>query len=94
MSTEGVRFISRIALVAVLIVATAIVRVLVGPSRKRGFLMGIGTLGGMTTGIAVASLLCSWIATDLSVVSACLGIIAGWGVAWLFARRIPREAFE
>jgi hypothetical protein len=66
--------------------------VLVGPSKKRGFFMGIGTLSGMATGIAVASLLSWWITTDLSVVSACLGIFAGWGVAWRFARRIPREA--
>jgi MFS family permease len=92
MSAEGVTLLWKVALGAVLIVATACVRALVGPGKKRGFFMAIGTLGGMATGIAVASLLSSWIATDISVACACLGIIAGWGVAWRFARRIPREA--
>ena len=91
MSHEGVTLISRMALVAVLIIATAFVRVLVGPSRRRGFYMGIGTLGGMSTGVAVASLMSRWIAIDVLGILACLGIFAGWGVAWLFARRIPRE---
>src|SRR5215475_9941834 len=65
MSTEGVTLLSKVALAAILIMATAYVRVLVGPSKKRGFFMGLGTLGGMATGIAVASLLSSWITTDL-----------------------------
>jgi hypothetical protein len=30
--------------------------------------------------------------TDLSAILACVGILAGWGVAWRFIRRIPREA--
>ena len=92
MSTEGVTLLSKVALVVVLTVATAWVRVLIGPGKRRGFLMGIGTLGGMATGIAVSSLTSRWIATDLSVICACLGIFAGWMVAWRFARRIPREA--
>jgi hypothetical protein len=92
MSHEGVTLISRVALVAVLIVLTAFVRVLVGPSRRRGLYMGIGTLGGMSTGVAAASLMSRWITTDVSAVCAVLGTLAGWGVAWLFARRIPREA--
>jgi hypothetical protein len=33
-----------------------------------------------------------WIITDVSVICACLGIFAGWGLAWLFARQVPREA--
>jgi hypothetical protein len=53
--------------------------------------MGIGTLCGTSTGVAVASLISQWVATDVSVICACLGIFAGWGVAWLFARRISRE---
>jgi drug/metabolite transporter (DMT)-like permease len=91
-SHEGITLISRVALVAVLIIVTALVRVLVGPSRRRGLYMGIGTLGGMSTGVAVASLMSRWITTDVSAVCAVLGILAGWAVAWLFARRIPREA--
>jgi hypothetical protein len=90
-SAEGVTLVSRVALVAVLIIVTAFMRVLVGPSSRRGVVMGIGTLGGLSTGLAVASLLSRRIATDVSVICACLGIFAGWGVAWLFARRIPRE---
>jgi hypothetical protein len=92
MSTEGVTLLSKVALAAVLIVAAAWGRVLVGPGKRRGFLMAIGTLGGMATGIAVASLASQWIAADLSVICACLGIFTGWIVAWRFARRIPREA--
>jgi glycopeptide antibiotics resistance protein len=92
MSNEGVTLISRAALVVALIIVTAFVRVLVGRSRRRAVHMGMGTLGGISAGVAVASLLSRWITTDISVICACLGIIAGWGVAWLFARRIPREA--
>jgi MFS family permease len=92
MSSEGVTLISRAALIAVLIIATAVVRTLVGPSKKRGLYMGIGTLGGMTAGVAVASLMSRWLVADISVISACLGIFAGWGVAWMFARHVPREA--
>jgi hypothetical protein len=92
MSHQGFTLISRVALVAVLIILTALVRVLVGPSRRRGLYMGIGTLCGMSTGVAVASLMSRWITTDVLAICAVLGILAGWGVAWLFARRIPREA--
>ena len=92
MSAEGVALVSRVALVAVLIVTTAFVRVLIGPSKRRGQVMAIGMLGGMAAGIAAASLMSRWIATDVSAICGCLGIIAGWSVAWLFARRIPREA--
>ena len=90
MSSEGVTLISRIAVVAVLIVAAAIVRVLVGPSRKRGAYMGIGALGGLSAGVAVGSLISTAATRDISVVCACLGIVAGWGVAWRFARQVPR----
>ena len=92
MSHDEIMLISRVAVVAVLIILTALVRVLVGPSRTRALYMGIGTLGGMSTGVAVASLMSRWITTDVSALCAVLGILAGWGVAWLFARRIPREA--
>jgi len=92
MSNEGVTLISRVVLVAVLIIATAVARALVGPSKRRGFYMQIGTLGGMSGGVAVALLMSRWLATDVSVISACLGIFAGWAVAWMFVRHIPREA--
>jgi hypothetical protein len=92
MSNEGVTLISRVVLVAALIVATAVVRALVGPSKRRGLYMQIGTLVGLSVGVAVASLMSRWLATDISAVSACLGIFAGWGAAWMFARHVPREA--
>lgn len=92
MSREGIEFVSRVGLVAVLIVVTALMRTLVGPSKRRGFYITLGTLGGMTCGVVTASLLARWIRTDVSTISACLGIFAGWGVAWVFARHIPREA--
>jgi hypothetical protein len=92
MSREGVELVSRVALVAFLIVVTAVARTLAGPSKKRQFYMGLGGLGGMASGIAVASFISPWMRTDVSTISACLGIVAGWAVAWVFARRIPREA--
>lgn len=92
MSSEGVALVSRVALVAVLIVVTAVMRTVVGPSKRRGFYMGLGTLGGIAAGLAAASLISRWTGTDVSVIFACLGIFTGWSVAWIFARRIPREA--
>ena len=92
MSREGVELVSRVALVAFLVVVTAVMRTLVGPSKRRGFYITLGTLGGMTCGVAAASLVSRWLRADVSTISACLGIFAGWIVAWRFARRIPREA--
>ena len=92
MSREGVELVSRVALIAFLIVVTAIMRTVVGPRKRRGFYMGLGTLGGMAAGVAAASPMSRLIGTDVSVIFACLGIVAGWSVAWIFARRIPREA--
>lgn len=92
MSSEGVALVSRVALVAVLIFVTAVVRTVFGPGKTRGFYLLLGTLGGITAGVAAASLASRWITIDVSAISACLGIFAGWAVAWLFARRIPREA--
>jgi hypothetical protein len=51
-----------------------------------------GTLGGMSFGVAVAHLISLWARIDLSGLFASLGMPVGWGVAWLFARRVPREA--
>jgi MFS family permease len=91
MSSEGVALVSRVALVAVLIVVTAVMRTVVGPSKRRGFYMGLGTLGGIAMGLAGASLMSHWTGRDVSVILACLGVFAGWAVAWIYARRIPRE---
>ena len=67
---------------------------LMGPSRRRRVYMAIGTAGGMSAGIAVGSLMAGWKTTDVSFIGACIGLFAGWGVAWLFARRIPREGTD
>ncbi len=92
MTGEGVALVSRVALVALLIFVTAVVRTVFGPSKRRGFYLMLGTLGGITAGVGVASLTSGWLKTDVSTIGACLGIFAGWAVAWMFARRIPREA--
>jgi hypothetical protein len=63
-----------------------------GPSRKRGEVMLVGTLGGMSFGVLLAYLVSPWLKADESAVYACLGMALGWGVSWRFARRIPREA--
>jgi hypothetical protein len=84
--------VSRAALVILLIVVASFFRALVGPGRRRGFFMLAGTLGGMSFGVAVAYLISRWIRTDVSVIGACLGMSVGWGVASLFARRVPLEA--
>jgi hypothetical protein len=65
---EGVTLTSRVALLAILIIVTAFVRALVGPSKGRGFYMGIGALGGMAAGVAFASLMSPWIVKDASVI--------------------------
>lgn len=93
MSSAGISLIWRVALVAVAIIATALLRALVGPSRRRNLYMGVGTVGGMAAGVGVSSLLFSWVRIDVSpAIFAFVGMIAGWGVAWPFVRRIPREA--
>ena len=92
MSSEGVRLVMRVVLVVSLLIVTAILRTLVGPGRKRGLIMLAGTLGGISVGVLVASPISHWLKAEASVVCACLGVVLGWGVSWLFARRIPREA--
>jgi hypothetical protein len=91
MSHEGVMFVSRAALVIVLIVAAAFVRALVGSDTRRNLIVGVGTLGGMAFGVAVASLVSGWIHIDLSAVFASFGILIGCLVAWLIARQFARS---
>jgi hypothetical protein len=92
MSDEGVWLVSRAALIAVLILVTAAMRTLVGPSKRRGRIMTGGTIGGLAFGIAIATPVSRWFGADVSAIVSCMGIIAGWGVAWQFAKQIPREA--
>ena len=93
MSSAGVTLIGRVALVGVAVIANASLRALVGPSKKRSLYMGVGTVAGITAGLAAASLVYSWVTIDVSpAIFAFVGMIAGWGVAWVFARQVPREA--
>ena len=92
MSHEGTILLARVALIAILIMATAVARVLVGPSKRRGFYMAFGAFGGMALGVFVAHILSPRIKADISAPCACAGIVVGWVVAWRFVRSIPREA--
>jgi len=94
MSDERVALIAglwRFAVRLVLLCAGAFVAELVGPGRRCRVYMAIGTAVGMSAGIAVASLMPRWETIDVSFIGASIGLFAGWGVAWLFVRRIPRE---
>lgn len=92
MSSEGVTLVMRAALVVLLIIVAATFRTLVGPGTKRGRIMLAGTLGGISFSVLLAYPISQWLKADASVICAVLGTWFGWGVAWLFARRIPREA--
>jgi len=85
---------SRFAIRIALLFAGAFVAELIGPSRRRRVYMAIGTAGGTSAGIALGSLMAGWKTTDVSFIGACIGLFAGWGMAWLFARRIPREGTD
>jgi drug/metabolite transporter (DMT)-like permease len=92
MSDEGVRLVSRLALVIVLILVTAMVRTVVGPSKKRGRIMGIGAFCGLASGVLIAMPVSRSLGVDVSAIAACIGIVVGWAVSWHFAKQIPREA--
>jgi drug/metabolite transporter (DMT)-like permease len=90
--SSDVTFVSRAALVVLMLVVASFFRALVGPGKRRGRIMLAGTLGGISFGVLVASLVSQWLNNDVLGVCAFLGMVLGWGVCWLFARRIPREA--
>lgn len=92
LSDQGVWTVSRIALVVVLILITAALRTLVGPSKQRGRVMLAGTLGGLTVGVLSAPSLSDAIGVDVSGIASVIGVVLGWAVAWQFARRLPRTA--
>jgi membrane associated rhomboid family serine protease len=92
MSDEGVRLIMRAALVIALIIAAAFFRALVGPGKERGRIMLTGTLGGFISGVLLSYPIHQRFDMDVSVISASLGIVLGWAVAWTWARRLPRES--
>jgi hypothetical protein len=92
MTDEGVTLVMRVALVLAMIVSASVIRTLVGPSRRRGGTMLLGTLGGISFGVLLAYPVSQWLGTDVSVFCASFGVVLGWAVSWRFARRIPREA--
>jgi hypothetical protein len=89
LSHEGVTLVLRILLFAAMGLAAGIFQALIGPGRGRGFMLA-GTLGGITFGIALSPLVGRWIKADVSVLCACVGLVLGWTVAWLMARRVHR----
>ena len=92
MSHEGFVLIVRVAVVLSLILVGAIVRTFIGPSKERSRVMGLGMLGGMALGVAFSYLVPSSLKMQESVFFAISGMLLGVGVAWFFAKRIPREA--
>lgn len=88
---EGIRLLSRGAVVFVVVLATAFARTVAGGNRKRHFLMAMGTVGGLVAGVASGALLSARIGTDLSSVSAICGVLLGWMVAYRFGRHLPRN---
>jgi hypothetical protein len=94
LSDEGVRLLSRAAILVVVVLVTAFARTLVGRNPKRHFRMAIGTVGGMAAGIAVSGPLSGMLGFDVSSLSAMCGIFAGWAVAYQFVKHIPRDATQ
>lgn len=92
MSHESVALVARALLVVFLIIVAAIFRTLVGPGRRRGRIMLVGTLAGVSFGVLAGYPISSWLKGDASAVCASVGMTLGWGTSWLFARHIPREA--
>ena len=92
MSTEGITLVMRAAVMIYLGTVAYVFKRLVERSRKRGEIMLAGTLGGFAIGVLVAPPVSQWLKTEASVICVCLGLTLGWTVAWLFARRIPRDA--
>ena len=92
MSEAGVRLIARVVVVLLLIVSAAFFRALAGPSKKRGEVMALGTLVGLSVGVFIAYLISPSLGVDASAVCGSIAMVLGLAVSWLFARRIPRGA--
>jgi hypothetical protein len=92
LSSEGVTLLSRAGIIVLLAVAASLFRALIGRGRRADLAMLGGTLGGISLGVGVSSLISSWTRADVSVICAVSGIITGWTIAWLFARRISHDA--
>jgi hypothetical protein len=92
MNSEGLTLVARALLVGFLILAGATVRTLVGPSKKRGGIMMAGGLAGIAFGVLIAYPISRWLKTDVSAITATLGMPLGWAASWPFAKQVPRES--
>jgi hypothetical protein len=91
LSDEGVRLLSKAAILVVAILVAAFFRTLIGRNPKRNARMAMGTVGGMAAGIAVSSPLSKWFGIDVSSLSAMAGVVLGWVVAYQFIKHLPRN---
>ena len=91
LSDEGVRFLSRGALILVGLLVAAFARTVVGSNPQRHLRMAMGTVGGVAAGVAVAPALSAWVGVDVSSLSALCGVFLGWAVAYQFVKHIPRN---
>jgi hypothetical protein len=92
MSHEGFVFVERIAIVLLLILVGALVRTFAGPSKRRVDTMNFGGLLGLAVGVTLSYIVPASLKMQQSIYFAVAGILCGFGVAWLVARRIPRAA--
>jgi hypothetical protein len=92
MSSGSAFLASRVALVIFVALVPPFFSALIGRGRQRSRLRLAGTLGGVSFGVLVASPVSHWLKTDASVLCAFLGIVLGWTVSWVIARRMPPEA--
>jgi len=92
MNHEGFVLVMRIALVLGLILVTAVVRSFIGLSKRRGFVMSLGMLGGLALGVVLSYLMPASLKMQESAIFTVCGMLLGFGVAWFFARSIPRQA--
>ena len=90
MTYEGVWIVSRGAVIVVLILIAAALRTMVGPSKRRGEVVTLGTLGGLTLGVLTATALSATFGVNDSALYAVGGMLIGWAVAWAVALRTPR----
>lgn len=91
LSHEGVALLMRVLLIVFLGTAAGVFRFLIGRTRRGGQLMLAGTLGGISLGLFLSSLVSRWVHADASVVCACVGLVVGWSISFLVARRLPMK---
>jgi Co/Zn/Cd efflux system component len=91
-SRAGLVLLIKAIVVIAFIVVGAIVRTLAGPSRRRGQIVMVGTVGGLALGVLSAYLLSFVVETDLSGLFGPIGMTLGSIAAVIVAQRIPRSS--